>query len=395
MSYTGDAVRAKLSALNETQEAIVTVAQWIMFHRKHSKETAQVWAQRLKDSPAPRRLNLIYLANEVVQQSKARKRSEFVDDFGPIIPEATADAYRGATIDIQQKIRRVVEVWRERKIFQPAVQSEVEAKIDELDKARGGGKKPALGGSLFSASSAPPEYQTILSHQAKITKSEVLSKPTIASALAEYEKQTSPSAPIPSAPVHAARLSALLKTLANAEGAVAESVKARRALVEGLEKILTRNKEELVKEEAQLADINSKKTLTDAKRREVEDGIIRGLANEAEPERPESEPLTPPMPPIESITPVGTPKGFVTTTGADVIKEEPNNFAEPEPPAFDMLPQRLLEEEGTFAKQAPTNGSGEEPSAKKRKIANMVGVDEYAEFADGGLKIDADIEAML
>lgn len=33
MSYTGDAVRAKLSALNETQEAIVTVAQWIMFHR--------------------------------------------------------------------------------------------------------------------------------------------------------------------------------------------------------------------------------------------------------------------------------------------------------------------------------------------------------------------------
>lgn len=265
----------------------------------------------------------------------------------------------------------------------------------ELDKARGGGKKPALGGSLFSASSAPPEYQGILAHQAKITKSEVLSKPTVASALAEYEKQTDPSTSTPSAPVHAARLSALLKTLANAEGAVAESIKARRALVEGLEKILTRHKEELVLEEAQLADINSKKTLTDAKRREVEDGIIRGLAIEAEPERPESEPLTPPMPPVESITPVGTPAGFVSTTGADVIKEEPNNLAEPEPPAFDMLPQRLLEGEGAFATKTPTNGSGDEPSAKKRKIANMVGVDDYAEFADGGLKIDADIEAML
>jgi len=33
MSYTDDAVKAKLSALNESQEAIVTVAQWIMFHR--------------------------------------------------------------------------------------------------------------------------------------------------------------------------------------------------------------------------------------------------------------------------------------------------------------------------------------------------------------------------
>lgn len=33
MAYTDDAVKAKLSALNETQEAIVTVAQWIMFHK--------------------------------------------------------------------------------------------------------------------------------------------------------------------------------------------------------------------------------------------------------------------------------------------------------------------------------------------------------------------------
>jgi len=33
MAYTDESVRAKLSALNETQESIVTVAQWIMFHR--------------------------------------------------------------------------------------------------------------------------------------------------------------------------------------------------------------------------------------------------------------------------------------------------------------------------------------------------------------------------
>ena len=33
MSYTDDLVKAKLSALNETQDSIVTVAQWILFHR--------------------------------------------------------------------------------------------------------------------------------------------------------------------------------------------------------------------------------------------------------------------------------------------------------------------------------------------------------------------------
>ena len=33
MAYSEDSVRAKLSSLNDTQESIVTVAQWIMFHR--------------------------------------------------------------------------------------------------------------------------------------------------------------------------------------------------------------------------------------------------------------------------------------------------------------------------------------------------------------------------
>lgn len=36
MSYTEEAVRAKLSALNESTDSIVSVAQWIMFHRSCS-----------------------------------------------------------------------------------------------------------------------------------------------------------------------------------------------------------------------------------------------------------------------------------------------------------------------------------------------------------------------
>lgn len=33
MSYNDDTVLAKLSTLVETQDSIVSVAQWIMFHR--------------------------------------------------------------------------------------------------------------------------------------------------------------------------------------------------------------------------------------------------------------------------------------------------------------------------------------------------------------------------
>ena len=151
MAYTDDAVKAKLSALNETQESIVTVAQWLMFHRygnvpvailpftlqtdlvvcrRHADRTGTLWLQRLKDSGSNKRLNLIYLANEVAQQSKLRKKDDFLIAFSPILAEATSIAYKGATNEVQQKLRRVVEVWRQRQIFETTIQEAVEARID-------------------------------------------------------------------------------------------------------------------------------------------------------------------------------------------------------------------------------------------------------------------------
>jgi hypothetical protein len=41
-----------------------------------------------------------------------------------------ATAYKGASNDIQQKLRRVVEVWRQRAIFEIPIQEAVEARVD-------------------------------------------------------------------------------------------------------------------------------------------------------------------------------------------------------------------------------------------------------------------------
>lgn len=53
--------------------------------------------------------------------------------FSPVLAEATATAYKGATHDVQGKIRRVVEVWRSRHIFEESIQSAVEARLDGND----------------------------------------------------------------------------------------------------------------------------------------------------------------------------------------------------------------------------------------------------------------------
>lgn len=121
------------------------------------------------------------------------------------------------------------------------------------------------------------------------------------------------SQPAPSPPVHAARLSALLKSLATAESAVSESVKTRKALIDGLESILVKNRKALSSEEAQLDDASSRRQTTEIKKREVEDAIMRGMTAD------------------ESTTPIDSPNhaagGAVLNSTSNGYDDGPGLFA--------------------------------------------------------------------
>ncbi|KAG0647441.1 hypothetical protein D0Z07_6669 [Hyphodiscus hymeniophilus] len=402
MSYTDDAVLAKLSALNETQESIVTVAQWVMFHRRHADRTGQLWLQRLKDSGSNKRLNLIYLANEVAQQSKARRKDDFLIAFSPVIAEATATAYKGAANEVQQKLRRVVEVWRQRQIFEIPIQEAIESRIDDLDKSRSTNKR--AGGSIFSSnpSAIPNELVPITGPQQTLSKLVLSTRTSVNAANQDYDKLTDPNVTVPSAPVHAARLNGLLKTLANAEGAVAESIKARQLLIEGLEKILDTNRNALIAEESQFDHISARRNEIDAKKREVEDNIMRGFNSNPstpagvggaspgssvhqtpatpveEPNRPEVEALTPPgfprPPPREPAPPLDLDASINESAAESLVQI-------PAPTDFQ------IGYTGDAGYRPASMSSG---SAKKRKLNNE---DEYADLGEGDL--DADVAEML
>ncbi|CAK7204130.1 hypothetical protein SEUCBS139899_006884 [Sporothrix eucalyptigena] len=319
MAYTDDAVLAKLSALNETHDSIATAAQWIMFHRRHAERTVQLWFQRLKDSPSPKRLNLVYLANEVTQQSKARHKEDFVVAFAPVIAEAIASAYKGAPSEVQTKLRRVVEVWHERNIFEAPIQAAVEARIEEFDKAKGA-SRTAIGGSIFGSSSSnanaaaqlPQEFAPLVAPQRNVTKLLISTQGSASKADTEYDKIM--NNPPPAAPVYAARLNGLLKTIADGEEAMAQMVQARTELKKALDHLQAQYEKLLEADQDRLAQLAQRRVLVDERKRQVEDKIMRDLGSGAgsdssaagqtgaggsaspiqEPPRPEVEALTPP-----------------------------------------------------------------------------------------------------
>lgn len=67
---------------------------------------------------------------EIAQQAKIRKKDGFLEAFEPIIVEGTSAAYKGSGPDIQNKIRRVIEVWRQRNVFRLPVQEEIERSLN-------------------------------------------------------------------------------------------------------------------------------------------------------------------------------------------------------------------------------------------------------------------------
>ncbi|KAL8853171.1 MAG: hypothetical protein Q9221_002053 [Calogaya cf. arnoldii] len=416
MAYTDDAVKAKLSSLNETQESIVSVAQWIMFHRRHADRTCAIWLERMRETTVNKRLTLIYLANEVVQQSKARKKDDFLVAFSPVIAEASATAYKGATNDVQEKIRRTVEVWNQRRIFDKPIQDAVEARIIELDKSRSGKKTGLLGGSLFSAGAsntpAPAELQPLIPLQTAMSKANATSSPALSTANAEYDRLTDADKPTPSPPVYAARLSALFKSLSSAETAVAESIKTRQDLINGLEDLVATNRASLEKEQSHLTTTTERREFIEQRKREVEDAIMSGKSvaetqssatdgtphangrtmSSAEPERPQIEALTPP--PTESLTPIHSPKftanqdpltntHFANENISQPLQHPPTGPS-PQPNLENLPPPQSIPSDPRYGASSP---------AKKRKLDAEF--DGFGAGEDAMAGLDDDVAELL
>lgn len=283
--------------------------------------------------------------------------------------------------------------------------------FSELDKSRSSGKKPALGGSLFSSApgSLPAELQPLAPLQTAVSKASVSSNSAVTTANTEYDKLHGPSVQLPTPPVHAARLSQLLKSLANAESSVSDIIKSREALIGGLEKLLDSNRSALAKEQSQVQELSTRKAAVEAKKREVEDGIMRGLSaeestgsnrediadrtahapDEAEPERPVVEELTPP--PVETLTPVDSPKLNPIDTPQNhpplndshdlqPLSDDANSSSTAAPDILSTLAMaRNRPQSGS-----PANGS----STKKRKVSH--GQQDYSQFTGGDAMEDLD-----
>ncbi|VDD91687.1 unnamed protein product [Enterobius vermicularis] len=70
--FSESAMTKRLESLTTTSQSIQTVSMWLLHHQKnHADEIVQLWLKEVKQEVRPVRLvNLLYLANDVIQNSR-------------------------------------------------------------------------------------------------------------------------------------------------------------------------------------------------------------------------------------------------------------------------------------------------------------------------------------
>ena len=63
-TYSESIVVEKLHKLNESQESIQTLSQWLMYHKKNYKKSVEIWAQEIQNGMFHFFLNFWFMAFE-------------------------------------------------------------------------------------------------------------------------------------------------------------------------------------------------------------------------------------------------------------------------------------------------------------------------------------------
>lgn len=117
-AFTETALVKKLLDLNPSQQSIQTLSLWLIHHRKHHANIVKSWFKELQKVPKNKKLTFMYLANDVIQNSK-KKGPEYGKEFQKVLQKACL--HIGETCSSDEKtigsLSRILNIWDDRGVY--------------------------------------------------------------------------------------------------------------------------------------------------------------------------------------------------------------------------------------------------------------------------------------
>jgi hypothetical protein len=136
-TFSEQTLREKLSRLTSSQESIETLSMWIIHFKTNAKAISEIWMEQFSIETPDRRLLLLFLVNDVLQNGRRKGANMFLDVFQDPLRHASS-IIRG--LNIKTSVGRILNIWKERKIYDNTFLKELEDVIG-LDCDDQGGEK--------------------------------------------------------------------------------------------------------------------------------------------------------------------------------------------------------------------------------------------------------------
>ncbi|CAK6951164.1 regulation of nuclear pre-mRNA domain-containing protein 1B [Scomber scombrus] len=133
-SFSESALEKKLSELSSSQQSVQTLSLWIIHHRKHSGLIVKVWHRELKKAKTTRKLTFLYLANDVIQNSK-KKGPEFTKDFESVLVDACSHVASGGDDNCKKHMERLLNIWKERALYRADFIQQLKLAIEDSNSS--------------------------------------------------------------------------------------------------------------------------------------------------------------------------------------------------------------------------------------------------------------------
>uniref|UniRef100_A0A8C1GJF9 Regulation of nuclear pre-mRNA domain-containing protein 2 n=1 Tax=Cyprinus carpio TaxID=7962 RepID=A0A8C1GJF9_CYPCA len=107
----------RFQTVSNTMESIQGLSAWCIENKKYHSLVVRYWMRWLRKSDAPHRLNLFYLANDVIQNCKRKNAIVYRTTFTDVLPEAMKLISATKDSKVNKAVMRILSIWEERNVY--------------------------------------------------------------------------------------------------------------------------------------------------------------------------------------------------------------------------------------------------------------------------------------
>ncbi|XP_071355956.1 regulation of nuclear pre-mRNA domain-containing protein 2a [Trachinotus anak] len=107
----------KFQSVTNTMDSIQGLSTWCIDNKKYHSLIVRHWIKCLRKSDAPHRLNLIYLANDVIQNCKRKNAIVYRTAFAEVLSEAFLLVNQEGDPKVIKSVERILSIWEDRSVY--------------------------------------------------------------------------------------------------------------------------------------------------------------------------------------------------------------------------------------------------------------------------------------